>query len=77
MTRGKHKLSGFHFQLRLKDGSRMEWDSHPDRSCTDAEIAAAIRRYLYPFVERIESAQSNDAVDPHVSDSGTPTPHEQ
>lgn len=74
MPRGKPKASGFDFTIRYASGARVQWTSFSERPCTDAEIAAAIRRYLFPIVERIESAQSADAVARIAGRDIEPTP---
>jgi hypothetical protein len=56
MPRGKRKPSGFNFTVRLESGVRLEWYSTDTHPSTDAEIAAAIRRYLVPLAERLEAA---------------------
>ena len=73
---GRYTFSPFLERQIPKDGST-EMRTISIASIRDSIVQRALYDYLYPFVERIESAQSNDAVDPHVSDSGTPTPHEQ
>lgn len=62
MPRGKPKRGEFQFIVWFQDGARIEWGS--TRQQTDAEIAAAIRRYLVPVMERLESGTTTDAVDP-------------
>ena len=69
MPRGTPKRGAFEFKIWFANGSRIEWASNNNRAQTDAEIAAAIRRYLLPVAERIESRPAVDAVDPHVGES--------
>lgn len=52
MPRGIRKHGEFDFTIWFADGARIQWKSI--RSQTDAEIAAAIRRYLLPVAERLE-----------------------
>lgn len=59
MPRGIRKRGQFKFTIWFAGGARMEWESR--RTQTDAEIAAAIRRYLVPVAERLEESASVNA----------------
>ncbi len=54
MPRGKRKRGAFEFTVWFQDGARIQWASVNTRQQTDAEIAAAIRRYLVPLADRLE-----------------------
>jgi hypothetical protein len=69
MPRGQRKHGEFDFTIWFEDGARIQWKS--TRSQTDKDIAEAIRTYLFPLVESIESPVSADAVDPSAANPGT------
>jgi hypothetical protein len=61
MPRGKPKRGEFDFTIWFQDGARIQWKSN--RPQTDAAIAAAIREYLFPIVERLEATTNADCAE--------------
>jgi hypothetical protein len=69
MPKGYRKRGEFEFTIWFEDGAKLQWKSM--RSLSDRDTAAAIRRYLLPVAERIESRPSADALNPSSPDPGT------